>query len=161
MHMFLWLIYIAGLTRSRIWTPTPMATLHYAEVFILHRARFRFQSQLPTTGMGLESESVPESISCNVNGPLSGKYVKRKHDVTRLIKHYYSTTPNLFELIILHRNVPNICQISSNENTCRFRDLFTQLRWSIIIRMWDAHNALLIFVCLCKHDMCSGSNCLH
>ena len=70
MHMFLWLIYIAGLTRSRIWTPTPMATLHYAQVFILHRARFRFQSRLPTTGMGSESESIPESVFRNVNESL-------------------------------------------------------------------------------------------
>ena len=27
-----------------IWTPNPMATLHYAEVFTLHGVRFRFQS---------------------------------------------------------------------------------------------------------------------
>ena len=45
-----------------------MATLHYAEVSTLHRVRFRFrfQSQLPITGMGLE----PESVSRSVNEPL-------------------------------------------------------------------------------------------
>ena len=30
--------------QTRTQTPNPMATLHYAEVFILHRVRFRFQS---------------------------------------------------------------------------------------------------------------------
>ena len=45
--------------QTRIRTPTPMATLNYAEVFTLHRVRFRFQPELPTTGIGLESESVP------------------------------------------------------------------------------------------------------
>ena len=55
--------------RTRIQTPNPMATLHYAEVFTLHGVRFRFQSQLPTKGTGLESESVTESVSGNVNEP--------------------------------------------------------------------------------------------
>ena len=56
----------------RIWTlirtQDPMATLHYAEVFTLHRVRLRFQ--LPTTGMGLESGFIPEFVSCNINEPL-------------------------------------------------------------------------------------------
>ena len=46
-------------------TPNPMATLYYAELFTLNGVRFRFQSQLRTTGM--ESES--ESGSVNVNKP--------------------------------------------------------------------------------------------
>ena len=46
--------------RTLVQTPNPMATLHYAEVFTLHGVRFRFQ--LPTTLMGSESESVPESV---------------------------------------------------------------------------------------------------
>ena len=36
----------------------------------VHRVRFRFQSKLPTTEMGLEFESVPKSVSCNVNEPI-------------------------------------------------------------------------------------------
>ena len=54
----------------RMRTPNPMATLHSAEVCTLHEVRFRFQSLLPTTGTGLESEPVPESVSRNVNEPL-------------------------------------------------------------------------------------------
>ena len=53
----------------RIQTPKPMATLHYTEVFTLHGVRFKFQSQMQTTGMGSESESVPQSVSRNVNAP--------------------------------------------------------------------------------------------
>ena len=47
-----------------------MATLHYAEVFTLHGVRLKFQSKLPTIEMLSESESVPESVSCNVNEQL-------------------------------------------------------------------------------------------
>ena len=36
----------------------------------LNRVRFRIQSQLPTTRIGSESESVPESVSRNVNETL-------------------------------------------------------------------------------------------
>ena len=39
----LWLIYTAGCGFG-FGTPNPMATWHYAEVFTLHRVRFRFQS---------------------------------------------------------------------------------------------------------------------
>ena len=56
--------------QTQIRTPNPMATLQYAEVFTLHRGRFRFQSLLSTTGMGSESESIPKSVSCNANESL-------------------------------------------------------------------------------------------
>ena len=55
----------------------PKATLHCAEVFTLHGVRFRFQSYLPTTGVGLESESVPESVSRNVNKSLNCEKTSR------------------------------------------------------------------------------------
>ena len=55
--------------QTKIRTPNPVATLHYAEVFTLHRVRFRFQSYLPTTGMGLESNFALESICLSVNEP--------------------------------------------------------------------------------------------
>ena len=42
--------------------PKPMTTLHYADIFTMHGVRFRFQSQLPTAGMGSQSECVPESV---------------------------------------------------------------------------------------------------
>ena len=48
-------------------TADQMATLQYAELFILHGISFRFPSQLPSTGMGLESESA----TVNVNNCLS------------------------------------------------------------------------------------------
>ena len=44
-------------TLIQIRTPNPMATLHYA-VFTLHRVRFRFKSELPTTGMGSKSPAM-------------------------------------------------------------------------------------------------------
>ena len=50
---------------TRIRTPNPMGTLYYAEVFTLHGVRFILQFQLPTKGMGLESECV----TGNVNEP--------------------------------------------------------------------------------------------
>ena len=36
-HLHCWI-------QTWIWTPNPMAILHYAEVFTLHGVRFRFQS---------------------------------------------------------------------------------------------------------------------
>ena len=49
--------------QTRILAPNPMATLRYVEVFTLHTVGFRFKFQLPTKGMGLESESIPMSVS--------------------------------------------------------------------------------------------------
>ena len=40
----------------RIQTANKMVTLYYVKVFTLHGVRFRFQSQLASTGMGSESE---------------------------------------------------------------------------------------------------------
>ena len=62
-------------------TSKPMATLYYAEVFTLHRVRFRFQSQLLTTGMGSESESRSESVSGSVNKPLRFICIRAKMKV--------------------------------------------------------------------------------
>ena len=42
-----------------------MATLSYVERSTLHGVRFRFSSQMQSTGMGLESES--ESVSVILN----------------------------------------------------------------------------------------------
>ena len=36
--------YLHSRIRTRIQTPNPMAALHYAEVFTLHRVQFKFQS---------------------------------------------------------------------------------------------------------------------
>ena len=55
--------------RIPIRTPNQMATLYYVELFILHGVRFRFPSQLPNTGMGLESRLESESASVNVSKP--------------------------------------------------------------------------------------------
>ena len=53
----------------RIWIPiqtaNQMATLYEIELFTLHRVRF--PSQLPSTGMGLESRLESESAFVNVN----------------------------------------------------------------------------------------------
>ena len=44
-----------------------MATLYHVELFTLHGFRFRFQLQLPTTGMASEFGSESESRSVNVS----------------------------------------------------------------------------------------------
>ena len=46
-----------------------MATLYYAQLFTLDRVSFRFESRLPGTGIGSESESG----EVNVNKPLPGQ----------------------------------------------------------------------------------------
>ena len=47
-----------------------MVTLYYVELFTLHGVGFRFQLQLPTTGMASELGSGSESRSAIVNKPL-------------------------------------------------------------------------------------------
>ena len=47
-----------------------MATLFYVELFALQGVRFRFQSQLPTGRMGLETGSESEFRSVNILGSL-------------------------------------------------------------------------------------------
>ena len=56
--------------QTRTWNPNLMATLYYSKIFTLHGVGFRFKSQLPTTGMGSESELGSESVSGNVIKPL-------------------------------------------------------------------------------------------
>ena len=51
-------------------TAIQMATLYHVELFTLPGLRFRFPSQLPTTGMGLELGSESQFGSVNVNKPL-------------------------------------------------------------------------------------------
>ena len=53
--------------RNRIWIPNPMTTLYYAE-HVLHSTDSRLGSLLPILHRTeSESESVPESVSDNVN----------------------------------------------------------------------------------------------
>ena len=64
---FLWLIYISGdrLGQSQTRIQNRMVTLYYTEN--VHIAQTRTPISIPHFRMGQESESVPESLSGNVN----------------------------------------------------------------------------------------------
>ena len=49
-----------------MWTARQMTTLNYVELYTLHEVGIRFQTQLPSAGMGLESGSESETGCVNV-----------------------------------------------------------------------------------------------
>ena len=103
-----WLIYTAefGLWYGlRFGCKNPIATLHYVEIFKLHGVSFRFQSQLPTKGMGSQFESVPESVFSDVNEALPDSF-----------------DDNIYSELIVHR-APSLQQprrlLSKLSSVCR------------------------------------------
>ena len=63
-------------------TANQTATLYYVELFTLHKVRFRFQSQLPSKGIGSESGLELEYGSVNVNPNLRMQRSHEREDAT-------------------------------------------------------------------------------